>query len=194
MKRDPIILVVVAVIIAAMLFFAIRRSRQASSAVASGAASGPMTGKLAPDFTLPTLDGKKVRLSDYRGKAVLVNFWATWCGPCNVEMPWLVDLHKKYASQGFEILGVSMDDVSNDEIAKFAQQKHVDYPILIGQDSVGDAYGGIPFLPGNFYIDRSGKIVDKGFGLRGKAEIEADIQKIIASSPGLQSASAAGTQ
>jgi peroxiredoxin len=177
-KRDPIILVVVAVAIAAMLFFAVRRARRKG-----GSAPVAAMGKLAPDFTLKTLDGKTVSLSDYRGKAVLVNFWATWCGPCNIEMPWLVDLHKKYAAQGFEILGVSMDDVDPKDVAKFAQDKKVDYPILIGQDSVGDAYGGIPFLPGNFYIDRSGKIVEKGFGLIGKPEIEENIQKILASSP-----------
>jgi peroxiredoxin len=187
-KRDPIVLVVVAVAIAAMLFFAVRRARRPNAGAQVAA-----TGKLAPDFTLQTLDGKKVSLSDYRGKAVLVNFWATWCGPCNIEMPWLVDLHKKYAAQGFEILGISMDDVGPKDVAKFAQEKHVDYPILIGEDSVGDAYGGIPFLPGNFYIDRSGKIVDKGFGLKGKAEIEEDIQKIIASSPAQQSAAIAGS-
>lgn len=183
MKRDPIVLVIVAVAISAMLFFAVRRSHRkgASAPVAA-------VGKEAPDFTLKTLDGKTVSLSDYRGKAVLVNFWATWCGPCNIEMPWLVDLHKKYAAQGFEILGVSMDDVDPKDIAKFAQDKKVDYPILLGQDSVGDAYGGIPFLPGNFYIDRSGKIVEKGFGLIGKPEIEENIQKILASAPNPQNA------
>jgi peroxiredoxin len=186
-KRDPIILIVVAVAITAMLVFAVHRARQSPSGPAVAA-----TGKLAPNFTLKTPDGKTVSLSDLRGKAVLVNFWATWCGPCNVEMPWLVDLQKKYASQGFEILGVAMDDVGPKDIAKFAEEKHVDYPILIGNDSVGDAYGGIPFLPGNFYIDRDGKIADKGFGLKGKAEIEQSIQKIIASSPGVQSAAMAG--
>ncbi len=190
MKRDPFILVIVAVVVAALLVFGIKMARRrASQPVASTA-----TGQLAPNFTLKSLDGKTVKLSDYRGKAVLVNFWATWCEPCNVEMPWLVDLHKKYASQGFEILGVAMDDIGEKGIAKFAQEKHVDYPILIGDDPVGDAYGGIPFLPGNFYIDRSGKIVDKAFGLKGKAEMEQDIQKIIASGAGAQSVAAAGGQ
>jgi peroxiredoxin len=183
-KRDPFILVAVAVVVAALLVFGIRMSRRRASQPQTSTAKG----QLAPDFTLKSLDGKTVKLSDYRGKAVLVNFWATWCEPCNIEMPWLVDLHKKYAAQGFEILGVSMDDVSEKGIAKFAQEKHVDYPILIGNDPVGDAYGGIPFLPGNFYIDRSGKIIDKGFGLKGKPEMERDIQKIIASAPPAQNA------
>ena len=163
--------------------------------LAAGAAElKPWSGGPAPALELEDLTGQVHRLADYRGKVVLVNFWATWCEPCNVEMPWLVDLHKKYASQGFEILGVAMDDIGEKGIAKFAQEKHVDYPILIGDDPVGDAYGGIPFLPGNFYIDRSGKIVDKAFGLKGKAEMEQDIQKIIASGAGVQSVAAAGGQ
>ena len=190
MKRDPFILVIVAVVVAALLVFGIKMARRrASQPVATAAA-----GQLAPDFTLKALDGKTVKLSDYRGKAVLVNFWATWCGPCNEEMPWLVDLHKKYAAQGFEILGVAMDDASLKDIAKFAHEKQVNYPILIGQDSVGDAYGGVSYLPENFYIDRSGKMVDRVFGIKGKADMEEDIQKIIASAPGTQSTAGAGGQ
>lgn len=189
MKRDPIILVVVAVVIAGMLFFAVKRSHKNSASIPQTSITGvAKVGAPAPNFTLETLDGKKVSLADYRGKAVLVNFWATWCEPCNVEMPWLVDLHKKYASQGFEILGVSMDDIGPKDIAKFAQDKGINYPVLIGQDAVSDAYGGIPFLPGNFYVDRNGKIIDKAFGLKGKPEIEDDIQKIIASTPDTNSA------
>lgn len=189
MKRDPIILVVVAVVIAGMLFFAVKRAHKNSASIPQTSMTGvAKVGALAPNFTLQTLDGKKVSLADYRGKAVLVNFWATWCEPCNVEMPWLVDLHKKYASQGFEILGVAMDDASAQDIAKFAQDKGVNYPVLIGQDAVGNAYGGVAFLPENFYVDRNGKMIDKAFGLKGKPEIEEDIQKIIASTPDQNSA------
>jgi peroxiredoxin len=189
MKRDPIILVVVAVVIAGMLFFAVKRAHKNSASIPQDTNMGvAKVGGLAPNFTLQTLDGKKVSLADYRGKAVLVNFWATWCEPCNVEMPWLVDLHKKYAAQGFEILGVAMDDAAPKDIAKFAQDKGVNYPVLIGQDAVGNAYGGVAFLPGNFYVDRNGKIIDKAFGLIGKPEIEENIQKIIASTPEQNSA------
>src|ERR1700684_3677746 len=133
----------------------------------------------APDFSLEALDGKTMRLSDFRGKAVLLNFWATWCGPCKIEMPWFVDLQNQYRSQGFQIVGVAMDDGSKEDIAKFAKDMGVNYPILIGKDSVGDAYGGVPALPESFLISRDGKIVDKIIGLRGKADIEEAIKKTL---------------
>ena len=113
-----------------------------------------------------------MRLSDFRGKAVLLNFWATWCGPCKIEMPWLVDLQKQYGAQGLQIVGVAMDDASKEDIAKFASDMGVNYPILIGKEAVGNDYGGVPALPETFVIARDGKIVDKIIGIRGKAEFE----------------------
>ena len=96
-----------------------------------------MKGQLAPDFELDSLDGKNMKLSDFRGKAVLLNFWATWCGPCKIEMPWFVELQKEYGPQGFQIVGVAMDeDASTEDIAKFAKQMGVNYPVLIGKESV----------------------------------------------------------
>ena len=133
----------------------------------------------APDFTLESLDGKSMRLSDLRGKAVLLNFWATWCSPCKIEMPWLVELQKQYGSQGLQIVGVAMDDSSKEDIAKFAKDMGVNYPVLLGKEAVGDAYGGVPALPETFFIGRDGKIVDKIIGLKGKADIEDSIKKAL---------------
>jgi len=133
----------------------------------------------APDFSLVALDGKTMRLSDFRGKAVLLNFWATWCGPCKIEMPWLVDLQKQYGAQGLQIVGVAMDDASKEDIAKFASDMGVNYPILIGKEAVGNDYGGVPALPETFVIARDGKIVDKIIGIRGKAEFEDVIKKAL---------------
>jgi len=116
-----------------------------------------------------------------KGKVVLVNFWATWCAPCKIEMPWFVELQKQYGPDGFQIVGVAMDDASTKDIADFAHEMGVNYPVLIGKESVGDAYGGVQFLPENFYIDRNGKVVDRAFGLKGRGEIEDEIKKIIAS-------------
>ena len=110
---------------------------------------------------------------------VLVDFWATWCGPCKIEMPWFVDLQKQYGSQGLQIVGVAMDDASKEDISKFAKDMGVNYPILIGKESVGDQYGGVPALPESFLISRDGKIVDKIIGLRGKAEIEDAVKKAL---------------
>jgi peroxiredoxin len=181
-KRDPVVIIVVVVVITLMLVFGIRKSRRAALQTQASITET----KMAPDFTLQSLEGKSVRLSDYRGKAILLNFWATYCDPCKVEMPWIVDLQKQYASQGLQVIGVAMDDAGPGEIAKFAREMGVNYPILIGKDEVGDAYGGLLYLPTTFYIGRDGKIVDKVFGIRGRSEIEDDIKKALAQGQNVQ--------
>jgi peroxiredoxin len=145
---------------------------------------------LAPDFTLESLDGKSMRLSDLRGKAVLLNFWATWCTPCKIEMPWFVEMQRQYGAQGLQIVGVAMDDASKEDIAKFAKDMGVNYPILIGKEAVGDEYGGVPALPETFFIGRDGKIVDKILGLKGKGDIEEDIKRALDTEQGVAAASA----
>src|SRR6266853_2467753 len=134
----------------------------------------------APDFSLESLDGKTTTLAGFRGKAVLLNFWATWCGPCKIEMPWLVDLQKKYGPQGLQIVGVAMDDTSDKEIADFAHKMGVNYIVLKGTEKVGDLYGGVDRLPLTYYIDRSGKVVDETVGLAGESVIEDAIKKALA--------------
>lgn len=141
-----------------------------------------LQGHYAPNFTLQNVEGKKVTLSDYRGKAVLINFWATWCAPCKIEMPWFVALHDQYAHEGFEILGVSEDDstVSRTQIAKFGQEEKINYPLLMGTDAVSRKYGGVEFLPTSYFVGRDGKVVAETAGLVPKAEVEANIKKALA--------------
>jgi len=146
-------------------------------------ASANLKGQAAPNFTLQSLDGKQVSLSDFRGKVVLLNFWATWCQPCKIEMPWFVELQKQYGAQGLQVLGVAMDDASPGDIGKFAKEMGVDYPVLIGKESVGDEYGGVQFLPATFYIDRDGKVQDKIFGLKARGEIEDEVKGLLAQAP-----------
>lgn len=173
--RNPLALVVVALVAAAMLYFGFHMARR------TGQEPPHLLGKstVAPDFTLPTLDGKDMRLSDLRGKAVLLNFWATWCGPCKIETPWLVELQKEYGSQGLQVIGVAMDDSGKDDIEKFAKDMGVNYPVLLGKEAVGDAYGGVPALPESFFIGRDGKIVDRIIGLKGRGDIEDAIKKAL---------------
>jgi peroxiredoxin len=140
-----------------------------------------LRGKLAPGFTLQTPDGKAVSLADYKGKAVLINFWATWCAPCKVEMPWLIDLQKQYAAQGFTVLGVSEDDPPYASVAEFAKKAGVNYPVVVASDAVNRAYGNVDGLPTSYYIGRDGKIVAETAGLISKDDIEANIKKILAS-------------
>lgn len=140
-----------------------------------------LRGKRAPAFTLRDTTGKRVSLADYKGKAVLINFWATWCAPCKIEMPWFIDLQKQYEAQGFTILGISEDDVKDHpEVTKFKNKIGVNYPILLGDDAVGKAYGGLEFLPTSYYVGRNGKIVEENAGLISKDEIEAHIKKALA--------------
>jgi thiol-disulfide isomerase/thioredoxin len=165
-KRNPLVLFFVAALVAAMLFAGMRMTRKNG---ANGSAQGQLIGNQAPDFELATLDGKSIKLSDLRGKAVLLNFWATYCGPCKIEMPWFVELQKEYGPQGFQIIGVAMDDASTEDIAKFAKDMGVNYPILLGKDSVADSYGGVSVLPTTFFVDRDGKIIAREFGLQSRS-------------------------
>lgn len=148
-----------------------------------------LNGRVAPNFTLDDINGKKVSLSSYKGRPLVVDFWATWCGPCKVEIPWFEKLHQQYASQGLEILGVSADDLDKDDpaklftekrdIANFAQQMHMNYPVLIDADSIANSWGGLDALPTTFFIDKNGKIVASTIGLAPRDLIEADIEKAI---------------
>ena len=151
----------------------------------------PLKGKPAPAFTLQDLDGRKVSLASYRGKALLINFWATWCAPCKIETPWIVELRNKYAPQGFEVLGISTEgeDLKPDDavgwardkaaIGKFVQQEKVTYPMLLDGDSISTPYGGLDDLPTSFFVDRKGVVVAAQLGLTSEADIESNIVKAL---------------
>ncbi len=183
MKRNPLILVFVAAVIAVMLFAGVRAARKNR---ADGTPSGQLMGQVAPDFDLPALDGKNLKLSDLRGKAVLLNFWATYCGPCKIEMPWFVELQKQYGPQGFQIVGVTMDDASTAEIAKFVKEMGVNYPILLGKESVGESYGGVGVLPTTFFLDRDGKVMAREFGLQSRSVFVDHIKKAMSQGQAVQ--------
>ena len=183
MKRNPLILFFIAAIVAAMLFAGIRMAR---SNRANGPTKGQLIGNLAPDFELPALDGKNLKLSDLRGKAVLLNFWATYCGPCKIEMPWFVELQKEYGPQGFQIIGVAMDDASLEDIAKFAKEMGVNYPILLGKESVGQSYGGVSVLPTTFFLDRDGRLIAREFGLQSRSVFVDHIKKALSQGQAVQ--------
>jgi thiol-disulfide isomerase/thioredoxin len=186
-KRSLVFILVIIVAITVALFVgksSTKGGKGASGVIASVLKpqdDGPANGSPAPDFTLKTLDGKEVSLSSMKGKAVMVNFWATWCEPCKIEMPWMVELQDKYRKDGFEIIGVAMDDSDNKEIAAFAKKMNVNYTILKGSEKVADLYGGLDGLPTNFFLDRNGKVIDSFKGLRSESVIVDDIKKALAS-------------
>jgi len=182
-QRNPLILFFAAALVAVMLFAGIRIARNRR---ANGPANGQLIGATAPDFELQTLDGHNLRLSSLRGKAVLLNFWATYCSPCKVEMPWFVELQKEYGPQGFQIVGVAMDDASTDDIAKFAKDMGVNYPILLGKEAVGLSYGGVNVLPTTFFVDRDGKVIAREFGLQSRSVFVDHIKEALSQGKAVQ--------
>jgi cytochrome c biogenesis protein CcmG/thiol:disulfide interchange protein DsbE len=135
--------------------------------------------KTAPDFTLKNAAGKRLSLSDYKGKVVVLNFWATWCGPCKVEIPWFIEFQKKYAGQGFTVLGVSMDEEGWNVVNPYASKMEINYPIVVGNEEVNMHYGGIEALPTTFVIDRHGKVAYVHAGLISKGEYEKEITHLL---------------
>ena len=144
------------------------RLRGSKVAKAPDVAACPADAKPANfNFTLKDLDGKDVKLADYKGKVILLDFWATWCGPCKVEIPGFIDLYNKYKSQGFEVVSVVLlDKFANAK--PYAQAMKMNYPVLNGdeqQDAIDDAYGPLFGLPMSFLIGRDGRICQKHLGL-----------------------------
>jgi cytochrome c biogenesis protein CcmG/thiol:disulfide interchange protein DsbE len=133
----------------------------------------------APDFSLRDVDGKLVKLSDFRGKVVLVDFWATWCGPCKIMIPWFIDLERKHKDKGFAVIGVSMDDEGWDVVKPFLSRMNVNYRVVIGTDPVAQSYGGIEALPTTFLIDREGRIAATHVGLTSRKEFENGVEQLL---------------
>jgi thiol-disulfide isomerase/thioredoxin len=155
--------------------------------------SGPTAGAAGPSFDcsptarpanlkfkLKDLDNAGVKLSAFRGKVILLDFWATWCGPCKIEIPWFVDLQTRYGSQGFQVLGISVDDTLA-TLKPYAAQYKMNYPVLqgLGHDDVQEAFGPLEGIPTTFLISRDGRICATHFGLTGKDSFETEIQALL---------------
>jgi cytochrome c biogenesis protein CcmG/thiol:disulfide interchange protein DsbE len=135
--------------------------------------------KTAPDFALKDPDGKIVHLSDYKGKVVILDFWATWCGPCKIEIPWFMDMQRKNKDKGFEVLGVAMDDEGWEAVKPFSQQLGINYRLVMGNDQTAQLYGGVDALPTTFLIDRAGRIAAVHVGLASKKDFEDGIAELL---------------
>ncbi len=135
--------------------------------------------KPAANFTLTDSNGAKVTLASLKGKVVLLNFWATWCGPCQIEIPWFIEFNKSYKSRGLSVVGVSMDEDGWKSVKPYLAAKKIDYPVVIGTEDVAKTYGGIDSLPSTFMIDREGKIAFTHSGLVGKDTYEMEIHRLL---------------
>lgn len=161
--------------------FAVIALLSSCSAESSTSAAGKTSKerKPAPEFTLSDANGSSVKLSDYRGKVVLLNFWATWCGPCTLEIPWFIDFEREFKSRGFEVVGISMDEDGWAAIKPYVAEHKMNYRVLLGDDSVSQLYGGVDALPTSFVIDRDGRIASVHVGLAEKDEYLNEIQSLL---------------
>jgi thiol-disulfide isomerase/thioredoxin len=140
--------------------------------------AAPADRALAPDFSLPDLTGQRLSLSTYRGKVVLLDFWATWCDPCREEIPHFVELQSKYRNQGLQIVGVSMDD-GPEPVRDFYQHFNINYPVVMGNAKIGELYGGVLGLPIAFLIRRDGRIYGKHIGATDITVFEEEIISLL---------------
>jgi len=139
-------------------------------------AAGP-SGK-APNFTLKTFDGKTIELDKMKGRVVVLNFWATWCGPCRKEIPGFMEVYEKYKSKGLEIVGVSLDRNGWNVVKPYIEKRQVNYPIVVGDFELADAYGGINAIPSTFIVDKKGNIARQHVGYLSKEELENKIKDL----------------
>jgi cytochrome c biogenesis protein CcmG/thiol:disulfide interchange protein DsbE len=181
LKKSSLVIIAVFAVIAAT-YLADRATRQPRSGVVKLSVADA---KPAPEISLKDLDGKDISLAQYRGKVVLVNFWATWCEPCQVEIPWLIEMQQKYAAKGFTILGIAMDEEGASVVTPWVQKERfkvngspsqMNYPIVIGNDAAADKFGGLLGYPTSVLVNRDGKIIKRITGIISPDEISKSIE------------------
>ncbi len=137
--------------------------------------------KPAPDFSLKDASGASVKLSDYRGKVVLLNFWATWCGPCEEEIPWFIGFQQEFKDREFAVLGISVDEDGWDAVKPFVARRKVNYRVMLGGEEVSQIYGNVENLPTTFIIDREGRIARTHIGLVSRNTYKQEILQLMGS-------------
>ncbi len=139
----------------------------------------PAEGQSAPDFRLHDESGVELRLTDYRGKALVLNFWATWCEPCKLEIPWFIEFENKYQNEGFAVLGVSMDEDGWKAVKPYVAKMRINYRVLLGNEATARLYGGVASVPTTLLIDRTGKIAAIHTGFVSKSAYQGEIEALL---------------
>lgn len=181
MKRGFLMGVATAAVLFGIFLFVSNRcglTQPATTQPLTKSGTGPSA--TAPDFTLMDLNGKVVRLSDLRGKPVVVNFWATWCPPCRLEMPSFQRIYDAHRAQGFTIVGVSMDAAGSDAVRRFLVERHIQYPVAMASGEVVQDFGGVALLPTSFLIDREGRTRYEVRGIFAPIALERAVDKLLA--------------
>ncbi len=190
-----LVLAVVLALVAALSAYVVAYGKDAAQVSARSAAPAqqsksrsrvrrgvPAVAQPAPDFTLKDIAGNEVKMTDYKGKVVVINFWATWCGPCRLETPWLVELREQYKKQGFEIIGVSVDSLGEydpAEVSEFIKKHKIEYPIVMATKEMVTAFGPVTGLPTTIVIDRQGKIRHRHRGLISFEDIKGKVVNLL---------------
>jgi peroxiredoxin len=173
------VLIVVAVVLAFGIWKLGHRSHPTKRGLGGAPTSkGGLGGAPAPGFSLQDLDGQPLDLANYRGKVVLLDFWATWCAPCRGEIPHFVEWQDKYRQQGLQVIGISMDDGPK-PVREFYREFKMNYPVAVGSEQVAESYGGVLGLPVMFLIDRDGRVAAKYTGAVEMAAVEQEIQSLL---------------
>jgi thiol-disulfide isomerase/thioredoxin len=184
MKKTAPIAILALIVIIVAAYYADKATRLNVKG-AKNVASSASLNTPAPDVTMKDLDGRSVSLEQYRGKVLFVDFWATWCDPCRVEIPWLIEMQQKYSAKGFTVLGVALDEEGAKVVVPFVQKEKFDvngsksvmnYPVVIGDDEVTEKFGGLLGYPTGFLISRDGKIIKRFLGLTSYDEIAGAIE------------------
>lgn len=164
---------------ALLVLFSCGQAKMTDSAEGVARAAAKDGRRPAPDFTLEDANGNKVTLSELKGKVVLLNFWATWCGPCKIEMPWFIDFQRKYKDRGFTVVAVSLDEDGWDAVRPYTDEMQFNFPVVVGTDAIAEKFGDVNALPTTLMINKQGEIVDSHQGLVDRAVYEEEIESLL---------------
>lgn len=181
MKNKPLILAGLFIALTFVLLATTATRRLSDKRDNPGETSPEVTLASAPSpaWELKGVDSKPVKSSDFAGKVVILDFWATWCGPCRMEIPGFIELQKQYADKGLVVVGVALDQDGASVVKPFMDKMGINYPVVLGDETIVNAFGGVEGIPTTFIIDRNGQIVGKHVGYAAKAEFEAEIKPFL---------------